>query len=338
MHKWIIAFMLGCLAGTVGAAGLEMVYPNGGESLVAGDTIAIKWKTGGITENVTLVLTQNGKYLANIIGNIKNSGSQQWQVGVCKGMTLTTGSGYVIKVRTVSGSTHDDTNGPFSIVPGANPPFQMVFLPNIIKLTYFRKPLNAKVKIQNFTFAMAGPGQLAFLEVTLTLQSDREWEIGDFGNADYGSQNVKCRIENPSWVQGPLTGVMEKEISTGVFSVRGGGGSAKFDSYPTQVFPKGGASYTLRFKPKLMEPLAGIRLARKMAQTFGSGSLCVKEYYPKIILYAEAWTEVPVSSYTNATDWRTFFMQNPQQPDWIPMTTINLPGETNLCVPGVQEY
>jgi len=335
MHRWMLVVLMGCLAGTAGAAGLEMVYPNGGESLVAGDTIAIKWKTGGITENVTLVLMQNGKYLAHIFGNIPNTGSKTWQVGKCVGMMLTSGSGYVIKVRTVSGSTHDDMDGPFSLstplapVPPPNPP-PMILMPYISKLIYFHKPLNAKLKIQNYAFTMAGPGKIGWLEASLLVQSEREWQIGDFGDPIRGSQWMQCTIENPTYQEG--VGIRGERICSPSASVLGTGAADKFLYYPTQIFAKGTSTYTLRVQSTCLAPLQGLRtIVKKTQQPFMPGGLCFSNYYPKITMEVCMYTEVSSGSWINVFDTLTFYIQYPPLPDWIPLKDVMLPGETDLC-------
>jgi len=322
------------------AAGLEMVYPNGGESLVPGDTITIKWKTGGIAENVTLILMQNKTYLAHIFGNIPNTGSKKWQVGKCVGMTLTSGSGYVIKVRTVSGSIHDDMDGPFSLstpltpVPPAPLP-TMILMPNIIKAIIFPKPLNAKVKLQNFAFTMEGPGKIGYLEASLLVQSDRDFQIGEYGHPDYGAQWVMCRIENPIWQEG----VQGSVISYGTYSVRGGADSVKLLAYPTWVLSKGVCTYALRFKPQYPGQLTGLRTFQKMPQQpFQPGSLCIRDFYPKISMYAVVYTELAGGNWTNVTDSLTFYLQYPPLPDWVPLTAVSIPDETNLCSSGMQKW
>jgi hypothetical protein len=341
MRKWIIAAMIGFLAGTSWAAGLKMIYPNNGESLNLGATVNITWDPGGVPGKVTLILYQNKAKLGHIASNIQNTGSVSWVVGKTDGQAAAAGSGYVIRVKSFTSNVQDASDKPFTIVtPGSTfkPwPVSLVSEVKFGKTIGFHKPLNATVKLQSYFFGMAGPGKLFFLEASLLLKSEADWQIGGFGHPDYGSQWVMCRIENPVWVEG--VGVQGKTIFYGTFSVHGGADSAKLETYPTQIFPKGTATYGLRFKPQVAGQLAGIRTIQKMPQQpFGPGSLCIRNYYPKITLYAVVWTDRTGSTGINVSDSLTFYLQYPPKPDWVPLISVNLPGETNLCASGFQKW
>jgi hypothetical protein len=341
MKKWIIVAMIGFLAGSSWAAGLKMIYPNGGESLSLGATVNITWDPGGVPGNVNLILLQNKAKLGLIASKIKNTGSFSWVVGKTDGPMAAPGSDYVIRVKSIANNMQDNSNTPFTIVTPGNPftpfPVTLVSEAKLGKTIGFHKPLNAKVKLQKYAFGMAGPGKLFFLEALLLLQSESDWQISGFGHPDYGSQWVMCRIENPVWVAG--AGVQGKTIFYGTFSVHGGAGSAKFETYPTQIFPKGSATYGLRIKPQVADQLAGICTIQKMPQQpLGPGSLCIRKYYPKITLTAAVWTERTGSTAINVSDSLTFYLQYPPQPDWVPLTNVHLPGETNLCASGFQTW
>ena len=79
----IIAFIVACGADAC-AQSLTLLYPNGGETLDAGSTVALSWKTtGGTISRVTLEHSaDNGATWMSIVRSVTNTGSYSWTVPV----------------------------------------------------------------------------------------------------------------------------------------------------------------------------------------------------------------------------------------------------------------
>lgn len=96
-------------------ATLHVEKPNGGETLTIGMKAPVRWTTtGNVGTDVSIELWQNGQKVRTLKRTTPNDGKQR----VLLKDTLPTGSGFVIKVKSVSDPTISDTsdNG-FTIAP-----------------------------------------------------------------------------------------------------------------------------------------------------------------------------------------------------------------------------
>ncbi len=90
-------------------ADFTLTFPNGGESIIAGHTISIRWDAGPYDEMVTLDLCQNGIALIRI-AETENDGEFSWEIP----NTLTT-SNYTIKITGTQSSMSDISDKSFEI-------------------------------------------------------------------------------------------------------------------------------------------------------------------------------------------------------------------------------
>jgi len=113
---------------TVKVAGKPLttvLSPNGGETLVQGQTFTVRWTTSpaGIPSYVGLNLLKDGNHVLGI-GNVPNTGSFAWQVP-----SMYSGSGF--KVNAYGEGNVDESDAPFTITAPAGrddqqlpPPYQ----------------------------------------------------------------------------------------------------------------------------------------------------------------------------------------------------------------------
>jgi len=122
MKKIAIAIgFIALVAGPVCAAPfLKLDKPNGGEPLTLGTTYKISWTAREVTQNVALVLLQNGDRVGIIAGSLAPGSSPfKWTVGRLSTGTAGPGGGFTVRVRTLDSSLRDESDGPFTI--GAAP-------------------------------------------------------------------------------------------------------------------------------------------------------------------------------------------------------------------------
>ena len=104
------------------AASLTLIQPNGGDLCLGQQNYQIKWTAVGVNEKIKLVLFQNDVRIANIVENLDPGGSPYlWKVGTYIGGTAAAGSGYKVRVRTMSNSLDDYSDAPFSLKISAPP-------------------------------------------------------------------------------------------------------------------------------------------------------------------------------------------------------------------------
>lgn len=110
------------LAGSVFAASLKVLQPNGGEELRLGQAYQIKWTATDVGQKVKLVLMRHGGKVG-IIDDGLDAGSSpyNWTVGQYHAGTATAGEGYQIRVRTMDDEVQDFSDGFFSLMGGAQP-------------------------------------------------------------------------------------------------------------------------------------------------------------------------------------------------------------------------
>ncbi len=113
------AFAIGLIAlaaGSLGASMLRLDKPNGGETLAPGTIYDIAWTATGVTQNVKLILLQNGAIVGSIAGDLApGSSPYKWTVGRFSSGNATPGTGFAVRVRTMDNSMGDISDGTFTI-------------------------------------------------------------------------------------------------------------------------------------------------------------------------------------------------------------------------------
>jgi hypothetical protein len=124
------SFLFILTAGLVsGAPSLKLDNPNGGETLAIGSNCAISWTASGVTQNIRLILLQNGSQVGVIADSLApGSSPYPWNVGRSSSGTAAPGGGYAIRIRTLDGSLRDASDGTFTISSqGAAPTLKITF-------------------------------------------------------------------------------------------------------------------------------------------------------------------------------------------------------------------
>lgn len=105
---------------TVGEAvdpSINLISPNGGESLPLGSSHAIIWSAANWDGGVNIYLDQNGSRVGTIATGIAGaSGTYAWTVGNREGGTAEAGSGYRIRVETTDGAAVDSSDAAFTMI------------------------------------------------------------------------------------------------------------------------------------------------------------------------------------------------------------------------------
>jgi len=117
MKKCLSVLVVALLtAGAAHGAQLKLLQPNGGEPLVLGESVVIKWSATGVEEKLRLILIK-GTTPLGVIANDLNPGAGQytWTAGKHGTKMAAPGQDYKIRIRTESGSISDMSNGFFSL-------------------------------------------------------------------------------------------------------------------------------------------------------------------------------------------------------------------------------
>ena len=95
---------------------IRVKKPNGGETWTIGTKALVSWtSTGDVGTDVSIELWQNGQKARTLKGTTPNDGKQK----VALKNTLPTGTGFTIKVKSISDpSIEDESDSTFSIVAG----------------------------------------------------------------------------------------------------------------------------------------------------------------------------------------------------------------------------
>jgi len=90
-----------------------VVWPNGGESVCEGDTVAVVWSVeGDCAESVRIELLLGGSVCQLLAENAPNSGTFQWE-SVTRTDFET--DGYLLRITAVDGDGEDASDSPFAI-------------------------------------------------------------------------------------------------------------------------------------------------------------------------------------------------------------------------------
>lgn len=96
---------------------LDVISPNGGESLGHGRTYNITWDAVSLSNPLKITLWRNGSLVGVIAYNVDSSpGFYSWTVGNFGGGTAAVGAGYTIKIKEKGTAVADISDSSFSIV------------------------------------------------------------------------------------------------------------------------------------------------------------------------------------------------------------------------------
>ncbi len=95
--------------------------PNGGETLILGQTVQITWTANGISQKLKLQLHQGGTVLGIIANNLDAVPSTYtWTVGRYGASTAAAGTNYRIRIVTTDNAKEDFSDRNFSIAAGSS--------------------------------------------------------------------------------------------------------------------------------------------------------------------------------------------------------------------------
>jgi hypothetical protein len=180
-----LSVLLYCQSITVG-------YPNGGETLIMGETATIKWKVVMVSSNLDVLLERDGRVVGTIVSGISGlRTSYNWTIGEYKGGSVSPGSGYKVivtapKMKRVS----DKSDNPFTIrsasdymaLPGKSSSHDF----DIVE-AYVNEHCQLMVVVNDRTSDYSGPltfslepssTRYSVASVSLTRGRDQEIEVG----------------------------------------------------------------------------------------------------------------------------------------------------------------
>ena len=119
--KWALMAFLFLMNWQLAALSLVLNAPNGGETLILGQTCQIKWTASGINQKVKLQLHQGGTVLGIIANNLDAVPSAfAWTIGKYGGSTAAVGTNYKIRIVTTDNAKEDLSDRNFSITTGSS--------------------------------------------------------------------------------------------------------------------------------------------------------------------------------------------------------------------------
>ncbi|MBE0665290.1 MAG: hypothetical protein IH584_05655, partial [Candidatus Aminicenantes bacterium] len=118
--KWTLLTFLFLINWQLAARSLVLNAPNGGETLILGQTCQIKWTANGINQKVKLQLHQGGTVLGIIANNLDAVPSTYtWTIGRYGGNTAAADTNYRIRIVTTDNAKEDFSDRKFSIAAGS---------------------------------------------------------------------------------------------------------------------------------------------------------------------------------------------------------------------------
>jgi hypothetical protein len=102
-----------------GPCRLQVVWPNGGEGLCVGDSVAVSWvREGGCADVVRIELLQEGQFALLLADAAPNTGSFLWEGLTQRGAEP---EGYAIRLSFPTGTAADVSDGTFEIIQCGGP-------------------------------------------------------------------------------------------------------------------------------------------------------------------------------------------------------------------------
>ena len=122
MKKWVcFCSMLLWVCFTAYAGSIRVIYPNGGERLRLGDRVNITWTASDLNSNVKITLWKGGVNVGLIVDDANwRAGSHSWMVGQIAVGNAQEGDDFKIKVKEISTTNYDESDGNFSISTGSS--------------------------------------------------------------------------------------------------------------------------------------------------------------------------------------------------------------------------
>ena len=116
--KTLFIVALAGLAAALCGQSITVTAPNGGERWLLGDPVSITWSSAGLSGDVRITLLRSG---GAVVGTIAaavpaGSGNFTWEAGALATGAAIAGENYLVRVRTASGETTDESNAAFALV------------------------------------------------------------------------------------------------------------------------------------------------------------------------------------------------------------------------------
>jgi hypothetical protein len=111
------------LLAPLAAATITVISPNGGETMVLGQTWPIAWTATGVNGNVKIQLIKPGGALIGVIAPSLAHGSSPfpWTIGLTSSGMAAAGN-YKVRVISLDGSVMDESNNLFTLADAVEPP------------------------------------------------------------------------------------------------------------------------------------------------------------------------------------------------------------------------
>lgn len=94
---------------------ITVVSPNGGEALVRGSSVELRWSTTGVVGSSVKIVLRRDAYAGTLFGATPNDGVQNWNIPA----SYPVGSGFTLEISsTADPSITDTSDGSFSVVEG----------------------------------------------------------------------------------------------------------------------------------------------------------------------------------------------------------------------------
>ncbi len=342
-----LAYVMLCTLCAAAGFGQSAVFtePKAGTTLVMGSAQLIAWNSsGGASVKLVLVSKSDGTQWIIKSGIAISAGSWAWTVGALEsGKTAPAGTSYLVRMQKMADDTILAKSGLFSIVAALAPVAEAKGRMNRpaetfsalhpqakeMLLTMIPPPAGTPFTIKKIDYNFIMDGKVGTVIMTISTNSPAGFYISpNYGDPEYGAQWIDYVIENPQYEGFVCAG---KQSYSGRVSVKGGGGSGKLN-HPWSPVPAGPCDYFISFYPDYDGLAKGIGLAQKMASLpLQPGNLCLREFYPKLKVYLSAHT----AAGTVKSSSTVYLVYNSKA--W-PLCWLSLPGETNSCAKGIQNW
>lgn len=126
------------------ASKLTITYPNGGERIIAGEFIEVRWTTKSPTPTIHLSLFREGKPVGSAETLYATGTKSGWHASWRVPSTLTPGGSYRIRLDDKKAGTHDVSDANFTIAAAKKPDLYIAGLGDLTDITDDR-PLEGRM-------------------------------------------------------------------------------------------------------------------------------------------------------------------------------------------------